>query len=170
MRKTHNKQKGFTLIELLVVVLVIGILAAVALPQYNAAVEKSRASEALTMLKNAHNAYELKILEEGEAYDDLPVGKEVVDWSAGTWSSDGRNFCTKNFYYDFSAFPDIMAYRSNNIAVDCSTSTDDLYEIDLGFPEHGGGEVHCRAYTDVGYKICRGLVSQGFELQDERGE
>ena len=157
--------KGFTLIELLVVVLIIGILAAVALPQYQAAVEKSRTAEALTMLKNAHDAYEAQAIENGGYFFDQQP-KDILDWNNGTWSADGWHFCTKYFRYEM-AFPDIYAYRSNTISANCSSLTDELYDIDLGFPEQGG-EVICWTDTDLGYKVCKGLVSQGFELRDER--
>ena len=57
-----NQEQGFTLIELLVVILIIGILAAVAVPQYQRAVEKSHAAESLVITKAiaiANNAYYL---------------------------------------------------------------------------------------------------------------
>ena len=57
-----RKSGGFTLIELLVVVLIIGILATIALPEYTKAVEKANAAEAITLLRNlltAEKAYKL---------------------------------------------------------------------------------------------------------------
>lgn len=163
MKNKKCTKKGFTLIELLVVVLIIGILASVALPQYQKAVEKSRSAEALTMLKNARQEYELLYL---EGITSWPAPKDIVDWSNGTWNQSGNLFCTKNFVYEL-AHPDMNAFRANNIADDCSTFSDELYWIDYGFPQRTG-EMSCTAYTDVGYGICKGLVSQGFELKDER--
>ena len=60
-----QNKKGFTLIELLVVVLIIGILASVALPQYEKAVEKSRAAEAMQLLKYMHGQGQLCELANG---------------------------------------------------------------------------------------------------------
>ncbi|WP_428050068.1 type IV pilin protein [Candidatus Avelusimicrobium caledoniensis] len=69
--------KAFTLIELLVVVLIIGILAAVALPQYQKAVEKSRAAQALTLLKSIGQAVQTYQMANGgkwpETFDELDV-------------------------------------------------------------------------------------------------
>lgn len=57
--------KGFALIELLVVVLIIGILAAVAFPQYQVAVEKSSATEVMVLLRSMRTAIESYPMETG---------------------------------------------------------------------------------------------------------
>ena len=72
-----NNKKGFTLIELLVVVLILGILAAMAMPQYFKAVERSRMSEAVSLLGSIAGAQQRKYLQINKYVEDYR-GLDVV--------------------------------------------------------------------------------------------
>lgn len=84
-----NNRKGFTLIELLVVVLIIGILAAMALPQYFKAVERSRMAEAETLLANIAQAQQRKYLQINK------FAKQYTGLDVSPKGSSGTSFHTK---------------------------------------------------------------------------
>lgn len=86
---TNNK--AFTLIELLVVVLIIGILAAVALPQYKQAVWKSRNTQLKTVVASVVNAQKAYFMANGQYagnFDELDIDLPLDAPDQGTRSLD----------------------------------------------------------------------------------
>ena len=70
-------KQGFTLIELLVVVLIIGVLASVAIPQYFKVVERSRVAEAYTTISAFKSAEEHYLAKQG-VYSFLNEGGSLL--------------------------------------------------------------------------------------------
>jgi prepilin-type N-terminal cleavage/methylation domain-containing protein len=146
-------KKGFTLIELLVVVLIIGILSAVALPQYTLAVEKSRLAEALSISKYVQNAISVRYLECGGERECMYRFDEYLELPALKW--DGRSeFEGKNFSYDFDQQIYIVQKKGDYEFSFAGWDWPDVIE--------GKGK-SCQPFTSLGEKICKQLERDGYE-------
>ena len=90
------KKAGFTLIELLVVVLIIGILSAVALPQYRIAVEKARYVQLITVADSLADAQRVYYMANGTYATDLN-DLDVSFPPGGTVNAAGTQVVYENF-------------------------------------------------------------------------
>ncbi len=109
MKTGLRKVKGFTLIELLVVVLIIGVLAAIALPQYHLAVEKSRVNALLPVLKSIDSAQKIYFLNNGIytiSFSDLEISMPP----GGTLTTSGTSESI-----NYSKYRCLLRYGTANI-------------------------------------------------------
>ena len=110
MKKIKNVQQGFTLLELLVVVLIIGILASIALPQYEMAVTKAKVASILPLMRRWKDALQEYKLQHGSYCKDndceeMPDASDLgVNWPSD-WNDGecGDGISCANDYWDCSA-------------------------------------------------------------------
>ena len=121
--------KGFTLIELLVVVLIIGILAAIAVPQYQKAVGKSRLATIKNLVQSIANAEENYYLANNDYTDNFNDLDVSIPNNASCYLTKYAISCSVNInnksilyyhYYDFSFAPRLIRCLCH------STDTQDL--------------------------------------------
>ena len=150
-------KSGFTLIELLVVVLIIGILAAVALPQYQKAVVKSRLAAVRPILASIKQAEEAYYLANNEYTDDIT--KLDLDHACKQFYIDAFKcdnfFVTDPLHYDEKNLrtlycPDALTWD------DCRSTQDFSYTVWFENSTKPN-QIECEGYTQLGREICKSI-------------
>ena len=159
-----GKSAGFTLIELLVVVLIIGILAAVALPQYELAVAKARMTDILQRVSDLKKAQELYYLANGEYSNDytaLDIDAVPGDNSFTIGGPKKNNsFCWEGICY-------FINYSSGEVYAWRSSGKIKIPDIHWFFDKASSpfaGKRYCSYYTSspnsIEAKLCRSLGTE----------
>jgi len=142
--------KGFTLIEVLVVVLIIGILAAIALPQYQKAVERSRMAQTLQFLGNWANAQNIYYMQNDAFAQDM---EELNNGDVSLLLPD-NGFFSYDMWADPHDYTAILATRTAGPYEGCI--------ISIGVDTAGVTHRECEEASQ-GSGCCVAAASAGFE-------
>ena len=159
--------KGFTLLELLVVVLIIGIIAAIALPQYQYTVLKSKYTTLMNIAKAVKEAQERYFMAKGqytEYFADLDV--DVPDGEEGSFTGvNNENYNLAN--YDAMFFNNgnsvIILFSNQIISIllkDGDRFMDYNLRLDYSAAMWDNKRALCAAWTksgEQGKRLCREL-------------
>ncbi len=103
--------RGFTLIELLVVVLIIGILASIAVPQYQKAVHRARINSYMPLIRSLAEAQEMYYMANGRYSRDIEeLAVNYPSECVKNFYDNGDMQCDNNVelavFYDYNSRPD----------------------------------------------------------------
>ena len=154
-------KKGFTLIEMLVVVLIIGILAGIALPQYQKAVMKARVASMLPLMRRWYDALQEYKLQHGSYLDENDVSPNGTDLGV-SWPSDWENGnCIEEYLSCANDYWSCEINTDDDGSVACGYK--DVFMMIMNQPDGedlcGGnqGKIICIPYDDEGEKMCKSL-------------
>jgi len=150
-----ENRSGFTLVELLIVVLIVGILAAIALPQYRQSVMRARAAEAVNIIGTLERAYTAciaskRVLNPGCTATELGVSVSDSD----TWAYHVYNVDTGSC--------NGVSGVANKMRICARPKIGDSLPVLSGSLNGDRWTNHCKGNTTEATSICSSLISAGY--------